>query len=234
LRRVLLKLVDLNRLTTHSTAAAAAPTTSATRPLRFGRCVVGEVFGRRRPIRLSVTRRLDIGRRRRFVPANGELLQSTCGREELVAVDVRVARHRREVGMTEVLGDKAGVADLLAEPGRGCVAQRVGGDVLLDPGALRGSPDDVGEDRLLQASTGETAEDRVGRRGLACVAELQQLMNEAIRQRLTSRLVALPVADEQRGLASVELEVPPLERAQLGATKAGRDEGEKREPVALG
>jgi hypothetical protein len=52
------------------------------------------------------------------------------------------------------------------EPSRGGVAQRMGGDVLLDPGALRGSPDDVGEDRLLQASTGATAEDRVGRRGL--------------------------------------------------------------------
>jgi len=51
---------------------------------------------------------------------------------------------------------------------------------------------------------------------------------------LTSRLAALPVADEQRGLAAVELEVPPIERAQFGATKASRDQGEQREPVALG
>jgi hypothetical protein len=180
LRRVLLKLVDLNRLTTHSTAAAAAaPTTSSTRPLRLGRCVVGAVFGRVRPIRLTVTRRLDIGRRRRFVPANGELLQATCGREELVAVDVRVARHRREVGMTEVLGDEAGVAALLAEPGRRGVAQRVRGDVLLDRAALGGATDDVGEDRFLQASAGEPAEDGIGRLRLAGVAQLPQLAGDA-------------------------------------------------------
>lgn len=41
------------------------------------------------------------------------------------------------------------------------------------------------------------------------------------------------MADEQRPLASVELEVPPLERTQLGAPKAGRDEGEERELVTL-
>lgn len=54
---------------------------------------------------------------------------------------------------------RGGVATLLAQPGRGGVAQRVGGDVLLDPGSRRGAPDDVGEDRLLQASAGEPAED---------------------------------------------------------------------------
>jgi hypothetical protein len=83
---------------------------------------------------------------------------------------VDVACDGREIGLTEVLGNEAGVADLLAEPGCGGMAQRVDGDVLLDPGALRGAADDVGEDRLLQASTRETAEDRVGRRGLACRA----------------------------------------------------------------
>jgi len=136
--------------------------------------------------------------------------------------------------VTEILGYEAGVAALLAEPGPSGVAQRMRGDVLLDPGALRCSPDDVGEDRLLQASTGETAEDRVGRRGLACVAELLQLMGEASRQRLTSRLAALPVADKQRTPPSVELEVAPFERAELGAAESRRDEGEQCEAIALG
>jgi len=74
--------------------------------------VVGAVVGRRRLIQLSVTRGLDIGRRRRFVPGNGELLQPTRRSEELVAVDVRVACDGREVGVAEVLGDEAGVAYL--------------------------------------------------------------------------------------------------------------------------
>ncbi len=151
----------------------------------------------------------------RFLPGSGEFLESTRRLEQLLAVDVGVARNGREVGVAEVLGDEPGVAALLPEPGRSGVAQRVRSDVLLDPGALGGAADDVGEDRLLQASAGETAEDRVGRRGLACVAELQQLMREASWQRLTSRLAALPVLDEQRALASVEVEIPPLERAEL-------------------
>ncbi len=177
--------------------------------------------------------RLSVLRLRLVVDRSGELLESARSIEELVAVDVRVASHGREVGVAEVLGDEAGVAELLAQPGRGGVAQRVGGDVLLDPGARRGAPDDVGEDRLLQASAGEPAEDRIGRPGLPRVAQLPQLAGEARRDRLTPGLAALPAADEQRLLASVELEVPPLERAQLGATKAGRDEGEERELVTL-
>lgn len=99
--------------------------------------------------------------------------------------------------MAEVLGDEPRVAEFLAEPGRGRVAERVRGDVLLEPGALRGAADDVGEDRLLQSSAGQPAEDRVGRLGLPSVAQLPQLVGEASRQRLTSRLAALPVADEQ-------------------------------------
>ena len=69
----------------------------------------------------------------------GQLLQSTCRFEQLLAVDVRVARDRREVGVSQVLDDEARVAQLLAEPGRGGVPQRVRGDVFLDPGALRGA-----------------------------------------------------------------------------------------------
>jgi hypothetical protein len=46
-----------------------------------------------------------------------ELLQSDRRSEELVAVDVGIPRHGREVGMTEVLGNEAGGTELLAEPG---------------------------------------------------------------------------------------------------------------------
>ncbi len=189
--------------------AASPPTTptASARPLRIARSLVGAVACRGGLIQL--------GRRAGFSSRSGELLEPARRGEELVAVDVGVARDGREIGVAEVLGDEAGVADLFAEPGSRRVAQRMRGDVPFDPGALRGSPDDVGEDRLLQASTSETAEDRVGRRGLACVVELQQLMGEASWQRLTSRLAALPVLDEQRPLASVEVEIPPLERAEL-------------------
>ena len=140
--------------------------------------------------------------------------------EELVTIDVGVARDGREVGVTEVFGDEAGVTKLLTEPGRRGVAQRVGGDMLLDTSALRGAADDVGEDRLVQASAGKTADDWVGRCGLARVAELQQLIGELSRQRLTSRLAALPLAYEQRPPSSVELEVPPAR-----ASRARSDEG---------
>jgi len=83
--------------------------------------------------------------------------------------------------VAEVLGDKAGVTKLLTEPRRGGVAQRVRGDVLLDPGALRGATDDVGEDRLLQPSALEPAEEGVGRFGPARGTQPPQLTCEARR-----------------------------------------------------
>jgi hypothetical protein len=85
--------------------ASAPPATPATttRLLRLGPCVVGAVFGRRRLIRLSATARLDSSRRRGFFPSSGELLQPARRVEELIAVDVRVARDRREVGVAEVV-----------------------------------------------------------------------------------------------------------------------------------
>ncbi len=82
--------------------------------------------------------------RGRFLGGSGEPLEPARGVVELVAIDVRVASHGREVGKAEVLGDEAGIAALLPKPGRGSVAQRVGGDVLLDPGARSGASDDVG------------------------------------------------------------------------------------------
>jgi hypothetical protein len=62
---------------------------------------------------------------RRFFNGNGELLESARRFEQFLAVDVRVPRDRREVGVAEVLGDEPSVAELLTEPGRGGVAQRV-------------------------------------------------------------------------------------------------------------
>ena len=117
-------------------ASTSPPATAATtRPSRLARWSVSVAGGRGRV-------------RRGRLLLSGELLEPSRRVEELVAIDVRVARDGREVGVAEVLGDETGVAELLAQPGRGGVAQRVGGDVLLDPGARRGAADDVGEDRL--------------------------------------------------------------------------------------
>jgi hypothetical protein len=99
--------------------------------------------------------------------------------------------------VSEVLGDEAGVAELLPEPGRCGVTQGVRGDVLLQSGSPGGAADDVGEDRLLEASAGEPAEDRVGRRGLARFAQLPKLSRETRGKRLTTRLAALAGSDEQ-------------------------------------
>jgi len=66
---------------------------------------------------------------------------------------VRVAADCGEVGVSEVGGDEAGVACLLAEPGDGGVAERVRGDALLEPGALGCPADDVREGCLLQPAS---------------------------------------------------------------------------------
>ncbi len=153
----------------------------------------------------------------RFLGGCSELLQPTCRFEQLLAVDMRVARDRGEVGVAEVLGDETRVAELLAEPGCGGVAQRVRGDVLLEPGPLRGAADDVREDRLLESSALEPTEDRIGRLGVAGVGQPLQLTRETRRDRLATRLAALPGADEQGRLAAVEVEVAPVEGAELGA-----------------
>ncbi len=88
-----------------------------------------------------------------------EILEASCGGEQLLAGDVGVPADRREVGVAEVLGDQACVAEFLAEPGRGGVAERVRGDMLLESGPFRCTADDLGEDRLLEASSMQSAED---------------------------------------------------------------------------
>ena len=125
------------RIVGRAGSAASAPSaTPPVRPIRGTRGRIAALTLRRRVLRRRCLR-------------SRELLQSTCGVVELLAIDVRVASHGREVGVSEVLGDEAGVAALLPQPGCGGVAKRVGGDVLLDPGSRRGASDDVGEDRLL-------------------------------------------------------------------------------------
>jgi len=47
-------------------------------------------------------------------------------------------------------------------------------------------------------------------------------------------LPALAAPDEQGWPAAVEFEVGPVQRDQLRATKAGLDQGEQYEPVAVG
>ena len=143
---------------------------------------------------------------------------------QLVLGDVGVAADGGEVGVAEIGGDEAGVAGLLAQPGRGGVAERVGGDALLDRGPLGGAADDRGEDRRLQALALEAAEDgRVGRR-LPLGAEERELARERGRERLPARLAALAAADEQRRPRPLELEVGPVERDQLrpAQTRSGR------------
>ena len=146
---------------------------------------------------MSVMCGRDTGRRRPFYFGDRQLLQSTCRGEELHAVDVRVARNCREVGVAEVLGDEARVAELLAEPGRGGVTERVRGDVLLDSRPFRCTADDLGEVRLLETSAGEAAEDRrFGARG-ARGSEGAKLACESGWERLPAGLAAFASADEQ-------------------------------------
>jgi len=85
---------------------------------------------------------------------------------KLLWCDVRVAGHRREVGVPEVLGDEAGVASALALPSRRGVAHRVGSDALVEPSALGGPMDGVCEDRRLELATGESAH-RLARQRIA-------------------------------------------------------------------
>ena len=81
--------------------------------------------------------------------------------------------------MAEVFGDQARVAGRLAKPGRGGVAQGVGGDALLDPSALRRASDDPGEDRGLQAPAAQAAEDRCLGPRLGFLAQSAELARSA-------------------------------------------------------
>ena len=93
--------------------------------------MVGAIRRRSGLIRPKTLRRQNLGLRRWLCARRRQLLQPPGGSEELASVDVRVARDRREVGVAEVLGDEARIAELLPEPGRSCVSKRMGGHVLL-------------------------------------------------------------------------------------------------------
>src|SRR4051794_28126060 len=177
------------------TAVSPTSTTTAARLCRLTWRVVGAVNGRWRLIRL--------GRRCGFVPRSGELLQAAGRVEELLAINVRVPRNGREVGVAEVLSDETRVAEFLAKPCCGRVAQRVRRNVLRDVGTCRGATDDVGEGRLLQTTAGEPAEHGVGRIRLATVAQFPKLPGKSGRHRLAARLAAFAAADEQRPPASI-------------------------------
>lgn len=83
----------------------------------------------------------------------------------LLAGHVRVAADGREVGVPQVLGDQSRVARGLAQPRRGGVAQRVGGSRALRARSPDAAADDVGQDVLLQAPTGQPTEHRLLRGG---------------------------------------------------------------------
>src|SRR6266511_2987786 len=104
---------------------------------------------------------------------------------------MRVATHRGQVGVAEVLGNEARVACCLAEPCCSGVAQRMGGYAFLEPGPLGGSLDNGGEDLRLQSPAGETAEDGSARRALSFTAEPPQLDSELGREWLAAWLAAL-------------------------------------------
>ena len=87
------------------TAVSPTSTTATARLLGIARRTVGAVDRRWRRIRL--------GRGCGFFRRSGELFKPSGGFEELVAVDVRVPRDGRDVGVTEVLGDESRVAELL-------------------------------------------------------------------------------------------------------------------------
>ena len=111
--------------------------------------------------------------------------------------DVGVATDRREVCVAEVGGDEAGVAGLLAEPGRGGVAEGVGGDALLDRRPLGCTADNRGEDRRLQSLALEAAEDRRVCGRLPLRADDGKLVGERWCERLPARLAAFATTDEQ-------------------------------------
>jgi hypothetical protein len=93
-------------------------------------------------------------------------------------------------------------------------------DALLDRGSLGGTPDDPGEDRRLQPLSLESAEDRRVSGRAPFGTEARKLAGERRCERLPTRLAALAATDEQRRPWSIELEVYPVERDQLGPTES--------------
>ena len=117
--------------------------------------------------------------------------------------------------MAEVLGDETRISELLAQPGRGRVAERVRRDPLLEACTLDGAVDDRAECRLLEAAAGESTEDGLLRPGASLVSETAKLVCETGRKRLASRLSTLAPTYEKRRCRALELEVAPVESAEL-------------------
>ena len=109
--------------------------------------------------------------------------------------------------MTQVLGDEACIAELLPQPGRGRVTERVRRDPLLEARALSGAVDDCGERRLLKAAAGEPAEDGCVETWTPLGPQSPELGREPGPEGLAARLASLPATNEQRGRLGVELGV---------------------------
>jgi hypothetical protein len=99
--------------------------------------------------------------------------------------------------------------------------------------ARSGATDDVREDCRLKATAGEPGEDWGIRRGCSTDGELMQLVRKRPGERLSARLAALAVSDEQRRAVAFEREIAPVEGDELCASQAGRNEREQDETVAL-
>jgi hypothetical protein len=80
--------------------------------------------------------------------------------------------------VTEVGRDEGGSSGLLAEPGRGGVAERAGGDALFDRGALVRAADDRGEDRRLRGLALQVAADGASAEACRFRAEKRKLVCE--------------------------------------------------------
>ena len=89
---------------------------------------------------------------------------------KLVGCDVRVAADRRQIGVAKVFGDKSCVTGRLPEPRRGCVSERVRGDVLLNFRSCCSATDNVCERSLLKTAACESAKDRIAWRRLSLIA----------------------------------------------------------------
>jgi hypothetical protein len=149
--------------------------------------------------------------------------------------------------VTQVCSDEAGVARLLAQPGRGGAAERMGGYVLFDPGSVGCAADDPGEAarqlRRHARSEERLRQDRLGEplalhtneeRRLRIAGANPQVVDEERLEGRVDRHDSLPPALRPPDLeqAALEVDVLPVEPEQLAPTEPGLEE-RKQEPVVL-